>query len=339
MNPLNSQFDEFRKNIEPPMAYKKIAAKADDPVREHLESHDSFAEHHKSTYLYGSYRRQTSILNIKDVDIVVVTNFKKTDDPLEVLQTLRDSLEELYEKTDVADQRRSIRIDRPLPDNPKAKVTLDVIPAIIRNSQTNSLWVPDRDKKEWVASHPQGHISYTSELNAKSGMFVPLAKMMKWWWQHQWELQNPSRKSHERRPKGFWIEVMCGDFADPKPDTYAEMIHNLLANVKEGFGSYWKTGVMPELADPGLDGETIKTSMSTAEFATFLRAIEAAKDHARRALDAKTEAEAANHWRKLFGDKFPVVAEANTLQAAAGLTGALTFPPKALTPSRPAGFA
>ena len=112
MHTLTTQFDELRNAIEPGDARKKEAQKADDPVREHLETHDSFAEHHVHTFLYGSYRRHTAICDIKDVDLVVVTNHTTDDGPLDVLTTLKDSLAELYDGADLADQRRSIRVDR-----------------------------------------------------------------------------------------------------------------------------------------------------------------------------------------------------------------------------------
>ena len=64
-------FDELRAAIEPEKKRKEQAQKADDPVREHLETHKSFAHRHVSTFLYGSYKRNTAEGNIKDVDIVV----------------------------------------------------------------------------------------------------------------------------------------------------------------------------------------------------------------------------------------------------------------------------
>ena len=94
MEVLTNQFEELRKAIEPSEPRKKDAKKADDPVREHLEAHQSFAEHHITTFLYGSYKRRTAICDIKDVDLVVVTNYTTDDKPLDVLSDLKDSLAE-----------------------------------------------------------------------------------------------------------------------------------------------------------------------------------------------------------------------------------------------------
>jgi hypothetical protein len=345
MHKLDAQFEELRSAIEPAKARKKEARKADDPVREHLESHDSFAEHHIATFLYGSYRRRTAICDIKDVDLVVVTNFTTDDAPVDVLNVLKESLSDLYDGADLADQRRSIRVDRPLPDDPDSELTLDVIPAIYQDEAGGPLWVPDREKKTWVESHPQGHIDNTSALNADSHegrSFVRLSKMMKWWWQYQWERSNRYGASDTRKPKGFWIEVMCGEFADLGKQSYPELILALLENAFAEFESFRESGVMPELPDPGLPEQTIKTSMTDDEFSSFLDVLEQALIDARAAVDAKTEREAAKHWRKLFGDKFPLPAEesksSSLLKPAAVPTG-LSFPAKPLIPSKPAGFA
>jgi tRNA nucleotidyltransferase (CCA-adding enzyme) len=75
MQTMFSAFEGFRKAIEPDGRVKKIAQAADDPVREHLEGHHSFAKRHVTTFLYGSYKRHTAEGDIKDVDLVVVTNF------------------------------------------------------------------------------------------------------------------------------------------------------------------------------------------------------------------------------------------------------------------------
>ncbi len=127
---MQGYFEELRQALEPEPQRKREAQRADDPVREYLASHKSFASRHVTTFLYGSYKRNTAVGDIKDVDIVVVTNYRKGDDPLDVLDDLKASLEHLYEAPDLADQRRSIRIDRPLPDVPGSALTLDIVPAI-----------------------------------------------------------------------------------------------------------------------------------------------------------------------------------------------------------------
>jgi hypothetical protein len=342
---MSGYFDKLREAIEPDKKYKKEAQKADDPVREHLETHESFAHRHVSTFLYGSYRRSTAEGNIKDVDIVVVTNYTTRDKPVSVLNALKDSLAELYDEPDLADQRRSIRVDRPLPEVPESELTLDVIPAINQGKPGGPLWVPDRDKEIWVPSHPQGHIDHASSLNARSYQeraFVRLTKMMKWWWKYQFELKRAGMEAHRRKPKGFWIEVMTGEYTDLSQESYPQLIISLLENAFNSFKSFRSSRRIPTLEDPGLRGQRIKTSITEDEFALFLDTIEESLAWARLALNATTEEKAAEYWQKLFGEKFPSaenMKKSASLLSAAATPGGLSFPNKPVQPQKPGGFA
>jgi hypothetical protein len=342
---MSSFFDTFRKAIEPEDQIKKTAQAADDPVRKHLEAHASFAARHVSTFLYGSYKRNTAEGDIKDVDIVVVTNFRTSDDPVEVLEALKDTLAELYEQPTLADQRRSIRVDRPLPNIPRCKLTLDVIPAIYQGRPDEPLWVPDREKARWVLSHPRGHLQHTSNLNARSFQgrtFVPLVKMMKGWWRYQFERQNIGTAAHERKPKGFWIEVMTGQYVNLSKASYPELIVALLEKAFSEFQQFRTNGKIPELKDPGLKRQTIKTSMTGEEFAFFLDTMEESLAWAREALYASNERRASEYWQKFFGPRFPLAGDMSksaSLLGAAVRPSGLSFPDKALIPPKPQGFA
>jgi hypothetical protein len=341
---LDNHFEELRKSIEPAKKYKDAAKKADDPVREHLETHESFAERHITTFLYGSYKRNTSVGNIKDVDLVVVTDYTTNDDPVDVLDDLKESLTNLYSEPELADQRRSIRIDQPLPDDPDSELTLDVIPAIYQGAANEPLWVPDRDKECWVASHPLGHIEYTSDLNARSHngvMFVRLAKMMRWWWKYQFECSYSNVEGHKRKPKGFWIEVMAGQYTDLSKQSYPALILSLLENAFAAFKSFRTTGDIPVLKDPGLPGQTIKTSMADDEFSFFLDTLEESLEWVRLACETTSEERAVEHWIKVFGDTFqpPSDKTSSALLSPAATPGGLAFPPKPVVPRKPGGFA
>jgi hypothetical protein len=96
------------------------------------------------------------------------------------------------------------------------------------------------------------------------------------------------------------------------------------------------------LIDPGLPDQMIETSITGAEFSVFLNILEKSLGDARAACDAKDERTAAQHWRKLFGDKFPLPSDeskSSSLLKAAAAPAGLSFPDKPLIPSKPAGFA
>lgn len=342
---LTNYFEELRKAVEPDKACKEEAQKADDPVRNHLQTHESFADRHVNTFLYGSYKRNTAEGDIKDVDIVVVTNYTTRDKPVDVLNYLKASLAELYYAPDLADQRRSIRVDRPLPDVPDCTLTLDVIPSIYQSKPGGPLWVPDRDKQIWIPSHPQGHIDYTTALNKRSYQeitFVRLAKMMKWWWKYQFQLKHGTVEGHKRKPKGFWIEVMAGQYTDLSKKSYPELLESLFQNAFDSFKSFRTSGRIPELKDPGLPDQKIKTSITEDEFTWFVDTLEEGLAWSGAAVKAVSEEIASECWREVFGDKFPsaeTIKSMPNLLSSAVKVGGLSFPNNPVVPRRPGGFA
>ena len=210
MTKLNSLFDRFLSNIEPDEDAVAYAQEAHKPVRDFLENDEKFGEFVENTFLYGSYRRHTAVGDIKDVDIVVLTNFDPESEehtPQKVLRKLKAALARHYDDPENPEyQRRSIRINDPLPERSDVSMTLDIIPAVAPNGDDAPLLVPDREVKAWVQSHPKGHIKATSELNRQEysgSKFVPLVKMMKWWWKYQCQVRQPDLE--RPKPKGFWI--------------------------------------------------------------------------------------------------------------------------------------
>jgi hypothetical protein len=306
MAKLKEQFNAFLSNINPNEDAVKYAQEAHKPIRECLESEDEFKEFVEGSFLYGSYRRHTAVGDIKDVDIVVLTNFDIEDrknTPQSVLRRLKAALGRCYDDPENPQyQRRSIRIDDPLPEREDVTMTLDIIPAVIKDTKDDSLLVPDREVGEWILSHPKGHISHTTALNESSnGQYVPLVKMMKWWWQYQSEVKWPD--VDRPKPKGFWVECLTGEMFDLDQNCWADHFIAVLENLTDTYGG--ATNV-PSLDDPGIKDETVKTSMTLEEFYDFLNAAEESLELAKTARDAVDPTESSTLWREIFGEKFPL---------------------------------
>jgi hypothetical protein len=308
MAELNDLFEIFISNINPDETAVQYAIDAHKPVRKCLEEQDDFKEYVEGSFLYGSYKRYTAVGDIKDVDIVVLTNFDTEDEkntPQKVLRSLKDALARCYEDPENPQyQRRSIRIDDPLPEHEDVEMTLDIIPAVIVTDRDGPLYVPDRVVKEWIWSHPKGHLRYTSKLNAQEyskNRFVPLVKMMKWWWKYQCEIIQP--EVERPKPKGFWIECLTAEHFDRHQTAWADHFIAVLKSVSE---AYTEAETVPELQDPGLEDETIKTSMTTKEFAVFMDAVGESLEKAVLARDASDPLTSSELWQELFGDKFPL---------------------------------
>ncbi len=310
MTKLNSYFKEFLSKIEPSKEAKHIAQTAHTKLREFIEDDDVFGERVKDTYLYGSYRRNTAIENIKDVDIVLLTDFDITNSensPKKVLSSLKDALSNYYDgPKDLAYQRRSIRVDKPL-ESSDSKLTLDVIPAVECNNSTKEIFIPDRSLNEWIKSNPKGHIEKTNHLNSKdygNGMFVPLVKMFKWWWMYRCEDVYPDEE--RPKPKGFWLECLVGNCFTPGLADWADNFLSLLRRIIDIYGNYSE---VPELIDPGLPDQTIKTSMNFEEFKIFLNEVKQASSLVEEAILEKDDLSSSIKWRDIFGDAFPLYSQ------------------------------
>jgi len=307
MPSLNDSFNQLLHAINPDDDAVKYAQRAHEPVREFLESDEEFGQYTAGTFLYGSYARQTAVGDIKDVDIVVLTNFdpQSTDDsPQKVLSRLKEALARYYEDPENPDyQRRSIRINDPLPDAKDVTMTLDIIPAVATGGDDGPLLVPDREVKEWIQSHPKGHMAHTTRLNRKEysgGSFVPSVKLVKWWWKYQCSTRFPDVVRPQ--PKGFWLEVLTGECFDPAQSRWADHFTRFLESALD---RYRASSQVPELPDPGLSGQNIKTGMTLAEFRAFVGVAEWSLDIAGQARATEDPAEGARLWRKLFGTCFP----------------------------------
>jgi hypothetical protein len=146
-------------------------------------------------------------------------------------------------------------------------------------------------------------MDFTSELNDEQhcdGNFVPLVKMMKHWW-------NYNKVSSKAKPKGFWLEILVGNEVDSTFNDFADYIVSTLENISEKYSDYEQLTALPELEDPGLIDQQIKTSMTLEEFRNFVQEIKASLEIAKRALNEEDLAESSKLWRSILGEEFPVI--------------------------------
>lgn len=308
MAKVNSLFEEFLKNIEPDDNAVGYAMDAHHPVREFLETDEDFKEYFEDSFLYGSYKRQTATGDIKDIDIVIVTNFDPESDehtPQKVLKKLKKVLAKYYNDPENPEyQRRSIRINEPLPDDADTEMTLDIIPAVPSGDDTDILLVPDRETKEWIQTNPKGHIDYVHELNDKNyskGSFVPLAKIIRWWWKYQSSIVQP--EVERPKPKGFWVECLTAENFNPSAASWADHFIDTLTNISE---KYSGVDEIPSLTDPGLSEQEIKTNMTQEEFQKFMDTLNVSLAVARQAYAEQDEKKSSELWKEIFGEEFPV---------------------------------
>jgi predicted nucleotidyltransferase len=332
---VNARFAEFLADIEPSPTTNANASAAHKGIRLHLQSHDEFSGRWETDFLSGSYARDTAIrprrsggsVDQPDVDIIVVTNFTKDDDPADVLATVRKAIEDGYdvERTN----RRSVRVVT-------SQAEMDIVP-VIENPYGNGYLIPDRHVGEWHITNPPVHTQWSyDQSTAFDGRFKRLVKLLKWW-----RRENPT----SRRPKGFVLEVLVAKHAPKNEVHFGEAFAQLLESIYGSYKYLADLDMKPRLDDPAVPGNDILSKVTVAQWKEFLEKVRVYAAIARRAQEEENVDESTRQWRRVFGDRFPAtVAAARSTSTTAtanavGLGAGYTFPNQPSAPSKPRGFA
>lgn len=330
------QFLDMLKDIEPSASTVAACSSAHNNLRTSLAEHEEFGDVHVSTFLSGSYKRDTAIrpttvggvLQRPDVDIIAVTNHTEDDEPQVVLDAVHQALVDAgYENLTV--NRRSINVKL-------TTVDMDVVPVIVDG---DAYLIPDIHLKEWLTTNPPAHTQWTVGVNAKSGgRFKPLVKLFKWWRRVQ--------LADLKRPKGFILECLVAEHMSYTETNYETLFVTLLEAIRDAYSFYVLLGTVPHLEDPGVPGNNVFSAVTADEFKTFYDKVKEQAELARKAKNESDDAEALKLWRQILGSRFPASASAS--KSTSGLASSLvrpaigagiTFPAHAVVPNKPGGFA
>lgn len=192
---------EYLKKIEPTATQKDGAVRSHNYLRDILCT-GQFANRIKTSYLSGSYARDTAIAPLDDVDIIFVVNpqawqiglLSTTPSPETILRSFASAVRYRYPNSSVRTQRRSICLQL-------NHLDIDVVPAIEADSSGQMIWVPDTETGNWIKSSPRQHSDAATKVNqARSGYFKPLVKLLK-----NWNYNLPSTANF----KSFILETMA----------------------------------------------------------------------------------------------------------------------------------
>lgn len=286
---LVSNFSAFLSSLQPDEDDVGDAKAAHEKVRDELRTDEDSKEAHKDTFLSGSYARRTAINDINDVDVICVFDIDHTTTaPEVVLRWLEGILSDYYKEP--RPQGRSVGAKA-------AKgVWLDIVPATLVSADDGPLWIPDRNAKEWVQTHPKGQIAAGISKNKDTdGYFVQTVKLLK-----AWRDRLPTESC---RVKSYILETLIHQTIG-KPASHAASIVNVLEGVERSYGAYRNTGTVPALYDPGYPTINVTKRWPAKEFDDFMAQIKSAATTARTAFDSSDENESRRLWRQLFGSKF-----------------------------------
>lgn len=286
---LAGDFTTFLSSLQPGDDDVADAKAAHEKVREQLRSDDESKEAHKDTFLSGSYARRTAINDINDVDVICVFDIDRTTTaPEVVLRWVEGILGKYYSK--VRPQGRSVGAQA-------AKgVWLDIVPATLVSADDGPLWIPDRDAKEWVQTHPKGQIAAgISKNKITDGYFVHTVKLLK-----SWRDRLPTESC---RLKSYILETLIHG-AIGSPSSHAAAIVSVLEGVERNYGTYRDLDIVPTIYDPGYPTINVAKRWPADEFKDFMAQVKSAAATARSAFDSLDEGASRKLWRQLFGSKF-----------------------------------
>jgi hypothetical protein len=286
---LVSDFNALLSSIQPGEDDISAAKAAHEKVRDELRTDDDSKDAHKDSFLSGSYARRTAINDINDVDVIWVLDIDHSvTEPEVLLAWVQSILAKYYKET----KRQGRSVGANTPDG----VWLDIVPAALISNDDGPLWIPDREARVWVQTHPKGQIAGTIAKNkATNGYFVQVVKLMKFW---RDRLPNESC-----RLKSYILETLIHDTIG-SPSSLAAAVVNLLEGIERKYGSYRNTNIMPVIPDSAYPSVNVAKHWKSEDFKAFLTQVKTAAATARSAYDNSDEAASRKFWRQIFGSSF-----------------------------------
>lgn len=310
-----TQFEALLSDIEQSKTTRKQISKEHQKVRGFLKEHEDFNLVHRHTFLTGSQARHTAIrpktilgeIERPDADVIVVTNHELENTPNDVIQFLRDILEQEFD-LDEQEHTRSVGIY-------SGEVELDVVIVIapsnsweIQDSEDltiealseRQLYLPDIANNQWIETNPPKQIKWSTKVNDDTRCyFKPMVKLLKWW------RRENSTKLTGRHPKGFVLECLIAECMPKDAIGYEDAFLKLLSNIKNKYGPLVGLKQVPCIFDPGVASNNVFSRVSFDEFESFYNLITTHNELAQTAVKKGDTFEALELWREIFGSRFP----------------------------------
>jgi len=286
---LAGDFSAFLSSIQPGEDDVTAAKAAHEKVREQLRTDDDSKEAHKDTFLSGSYARRTAINDINDVDVICILDLDhRITEPEVCLAWIQGILARHYKETK--------RQGRSVGASATKGVWLDIVPATPVSTEDGPLWIPDREAREWVQTHPKGQIAASVNKNkTTNGYYIQVAKLLKFW--------RDGLGKDPCNPKSYILEALIHGTIG-YPSSHAQAIVNVLEGINQVYGSYRNLDMVPVISDPGYSSVNVAKRWSSSEFKAFLANVKSAAATARSAYDNTNEAASRKLWRQIFGSDF-----------------------------------
>ena len=302
MTTPNSRFIEFLHDINPSNTTIQKSQTAHEEIRYAIANDPEFKVQVKSTFLGGSYKRDTAIRPAKkdgkekrpDIDSYIVVHGES------YYKTPREWMDEVY--LVLQKNRQSLGLTRITRNRCSIAITTsktDVDVSVLLEKDFGDLYrIGNKDTGEWYPTNPELHTEWSVAQNKEfKGHFKPLVKLLKWAMR-----VNPTRFKH---PKSFALEVLIGENMEVVSSHYGELFYSFCYNFLGRYGNNRSQKLCPFLEDPAIPGGDILAGVENEEFCAFYDKIRFFTDQSEKALNTSNSEKATKHWRCIFGNRFP----------------------------------
>ena len=302
MHALTDNFRAFLKRINPSPTYEESASRAYNHIKQILENDQGMKELAPYIFLQGSYKRDTAIYTINDVDIVVLcTNLYhppsnglgqsySRDDIFSIVAQAIMANDLYKDKVRYTATSKCIKV--------MTSVRLDVLPVVCHKGHNNVKHEPvimyHPDYAKWVKTYARYHQIRCSEKNAiTNGNFIPVIKILK-------HLRDNTQGLSDLAPS-FYIECLLYDisnnrYGNPLALAIAQVLVDIATNYTPDF-VYTKG-----LSSPCKDRQIFSSLEWTRKnYISFHKQVINWAKLAIKALKQEDKEQAITKWKRLLG--------------------------------------
>jgi len=299
MGRLDRAFDILLTRVSPPPTQMEAARRSHNALRQYLLNDPYFGGMIHTTFLNGSYARNTVIRPIKDVDIiVVVARDWLSATPAAAMESLRRKLAQRYDQRRTLRQRRAVRVTL-------FDMQLDVLLGVTDGPEDRPLRIPDRNQDRWILTHPRMQLGLTSRLGQLTGgNYSRLVRLAKHWCN--------TRVAGRDQPSSFVLECATYHVIHSRPAAYAGALSNAFATLL-GDLHEWDFGRAeklfrwgsPQVPDPALPDVNVAERWSAASADRVRSRLDVAVRRRDEVGRCRWEETALAKWRSILGEPFP----------------------------------
>jgi predicted nucleotidyltransferase len=289
---LSAYFEKFLDNISLKAEQVRRMDSAADTICGFLRDRYRLAE--SAVFLQGSYANGTAIEPVEggeyDVDIVCVSVA-----PGQTSNAALDDLESLFRsdgrfRDRVHGKKPCVRLE--YAEDEVGKFHVDVVPVRRTGVPQPPLEAPRRNEG-W---HETAPAEYTRWCAAQGPLYVRTVKAMKRWRDEQQTVRTAV--------KSIVLQVLIAQAMPRHERDDAERLRSTLHNLYDMLQHLDRP---PVIANPVLPSENLAKRWTPESFRSFVGELSEAMQWADKAAAATDTVEAADAWRELLGDDFPVL--------------------------------